>query len=249
MPYREKKIYSGKMLEVEIYPITFQDRKQSRRKKEKVSETKQKNLNDKNARKHLVRLVDTNFTDNDLHITNTYTDKELPKSEDELKRDGKNYIRRINRARKRIGLSPAKYIMVYEYKEDKTGKPIRMHIHIIMEGGLDRDTIEKLWKKGRCNTSRLQADEYGYEGLARYISKDPKGKKRWISSRNLKQPIVKVNDFKYSNRKVRELSKNQGDKQEFERLYPGYTFTSYEVNINEITAGTYLYIKMRKEDG
>ena len=75
MPYREKKIYSGKMLEVEIYPITFQDRKQPRKKKEKTSEVKQKNLNDKNARKYLIRSINTNFTDDDLHITNTYTDK------------------------------------------------------------------------------------------------------------------------------------------------------------------------------
>ena len=37
VPYREKKIYSGRILEVEIYPITLQERKQSRRQKEKIS--------------------------------------------------------------------------------------------------------------------------------------------------------------------------------------------------------------------
>lgn len=32
-------------------------------------------------------------------------------------------------------------------------------------------------EKGRANADRLQADEFGYEALARYISKDPQGKK------------------------------------------------------------------------
>ena len=36
MIYREKKIYSGDMLEVEIYPISLRDRNQSRKKKEKI---------------------------------------------------------------------------------------------------------------------------------------------------------------------------------------------------------------------
>lgn len=42
MPYREKKIYSGQVLEVEIYPISKEERKQPRRKKEKLTLPKQK---------------------------------------------------------------------------------------------------------------------------------------------------------------------------------------------------------------
>ena len=124
-----------------------------------------------------------------------------------------------------------------------------MHHHIVISGDVGRDNAEKLWKKGRANADRLQADEFGYEALARYISKDPQGKKRWTQSRNLKQPTIRVSDYKYSNRKVNQLATNQGDKTEFEKLYPGYIYTSYEVQINEVTAGTYIYLKMRKEDG
>lgn len=248
MPYREKKIYSGKILEVEIYPISLQERKQSRKKKEKISELKQKNLNDKNAKKHLIRLLNTNFSDSDLHITLTYKDDELPVNEDEAKKDVNNYLRRIKRFLKRQGLPELKYIAVIEYREGKNGKKVRMHHHVVISGDIGRDNAEKLWKKGRANADRLQADEFGYEALARYISKDPQGKKRWTQSRNLKQPIIRVSDYKYSNRKVKQLAANQGDKTEFENLYPRYIYTSYEVNVNEITAGTYIYLKMRKGD-
>jgi hypothetical protein len=157
MPYREKKIYSGKMLEVEIYPITEKEKNQSRKKKEKDSAQKQKNLNDKNAKKHLIRLLNTNFTDEDLAVHLTYDPKLIPKSEEEAKRDITNYIRRLKHYRKKNNLPPLKYIAVFEYKEpDIKQKEVRMHHHIVINGGMDRDTVEKLWEKGRANADRLK---------------------------------------------------------------------------------------------
>lgn len=246
MPYREKKIYSGKMLEVEIYPITLQERKQKRKKKEKESAIKQKNLNDKNAKKHLIRLLNTNFTDEDLAVHLTYTDKELPHNEKEARRDVANYIRRIKRYREKNGLANLKYIAVIEYKEQTENiKAIRIHHHIVISG-MDRDEAEKLWTKGRANADRLKGDEFGYEALGRYITKDPQGNKRWTQSKNLKQPIVKVNDFKFSKRKAVEISRCSEDRAMYENLYPGYIFSDCKATVNEITAETYLYIKMRK---
>lgn len=247
MPYREKKIYSGNILEVEIYPITLQERKQPRRKKVKLSLPKQKNLNDKNAKKHLIRLVNNNFTDHqDLSVTLTYDDKNLPGSEEEARKDVTNFIRRVKHYRKKNNLSDLKYIAVIEYQErEDNKKPVRIHHHLIMSG-MDRDVIEQLWKKGWANADRLKADESGYEALGRYITKDPHGSKRWTQSKNLKQPKVEVNDFKYSRRKAEQLSNCQGDKDIFQNLYPGYLLNDIKVEVNEITAGKYLYIKMRK---
>lgn len=246
MPYREKKIYSGKMLEVEVYPITLQERKQKRKKKEKESALKQRNLNDKNAKKHLIRLLNTNFTDKDLVVHLTYTDKELPKSEEEARRDVSNYIRRTKRYREKNGLAPLKYIAVIEYKDQvENSKAIRMHHHIVISE-MDRDAAEQLWTKGRANADRLKGDEFGYEALGRYVTKDPKGNKRWTQSKNLKQPIVKVNDFKFSKRKAIEMSRYLDDRAMHEKLYPGYILSDCKATVNEITAETYLYIKMRK---
>lgn len=244
MPYREKRIYSGNILEVEIYPISKIERKQKRKEKKKESVKTQKNLNDKNAKKHLIRLFNTNFTDKDLHVTLTYDEKNLPSSEEEARKDVTNFIRRLKTYRKREGLEELKYISVIEYKEQKEDKKaIRMHHHIAISG-MDRDAVEAIWKKGRANADRLKADEFGYEGLARYISKDPKGNKRWTQSRNLKQPIIKVNDYKYSGRKVYEIAR--GDKDILINNYTDYLLNEYKQEINDITAGIHINIKMRK---
>lgn len=82
--YREKKIYSGKILEVELYPVYKSGREIPRRaKKEKLSTKEQKNLNDKNARKKLTRLINANFGEGDIVIHPTYRDSEMPSTEQE----------------------------------------------------------------------------------------------------------------------------------------------------------------------
>lgn len=248
MPYREKKIYSGKILEIDIYPISFQERKQSRKKKEKESLPKQKNLNDKNARKHLIRLINTNFTDRDLVVHLTYDDMNLPKEEKDAKRDVDNFLRRVKHYRRKNNLEELKYVAVIEYREQEEGKKkVRMHHHVIIND-MDRDKVEELWGKGRANADRLKEDEYGYEALARYITKDPKGKKRWKQSRNLKQPTIKVNDFKISKRKAEDMARNPEDRAFYEKLYPGYIFTECKGTVNDILGCTYVNIKMRKRE-
>lgn len=245
MPYREKKIYSGDILEIEIYPISKIERKQKRKIKERESKNKQKNLNDKNAKKQLMRLLNTNFTKKDLHVTLTYDKQNLPANEEEAKKDVTKFIRRLKYHIKKNNLGELKYIAVIEFREQEEGKKeIRLHHHLVVNGIVDRDTLEEIWQKGRANADRLKPDEFGLEGLARYISKDPKGNKRWIPSRNLKQPIIKVNDYKYSGRKVYEIAR--GDRDILVNNYTNYLLNDYEVNVNEITAGIHINIKMRK---
>lgn len=245
MPYREKRIYSGKMLEIEIYPISKTERSKKRAKKEKESRKEQKNLNHKNSVKHQIRLINANFTDRDIVVHLTYDNKHLPKNEEEAMRDVSNYLRRLNYHRKKLRLPPMKYMAAIEYREPEEGKRgVRIHHHIIMSE-FDRDLAEQLWGKGRANADRLQADEYGYEGLARYIAKDPRGSRRWRQSQNLIQPIVKVNDYKYSKRKVSNISRYPEDRTQFETLYPGYIFNHCKIEVHDMT-GTHLYIKMRK---
>lgn len=246
MPVREKRYECGKVLEIDMYHISKLERDKSRKTKKKESRKEQKNLNAKNAIKHIIRKINKNFTDKDLAIHLTYDDENLPTSEKVAKKDVENYIRRLNRYRKKHGLPPMKYIGIIEYKDQIEGKKIRIHHHLIIDGDVDRDTVEKLWKKGRANADRLKADEFGYESLARYISKDPKGKKRWMQSKgNLIQPIPKINNHKYSYKKMWEIAKCQGEKEYIQKLYPGYILTKFEVEEN-IFIGTLIYIKMRK---
>lgn len=247
MPYRVKEYYCGDYLELEIFPVTPKQVKQPRKLKKKESVPKQKNLNDKNSRKYFRRLVHLNFTDEDIVIHLTYKNDCLPKTEKEAQKDVENFLRRVKYRREKRGLPKLKYLAIIEHREEGAGeKEIRIHHHVIMSGGIDRDELEHIWKKGRANADRLKADEYGYEALVNYVTKDPKGKKRWKPSLNLEKPEPKVSDYKYKKKRVEEIAKNPDDTEIFEKNYPGYFLTTCKVQINDYTAGIHLEIKLRK---
>ena len=47
-------------------------------------------------------------------------------------------------------------------------------------------------------------------------------------------------------KKLYELSQNQGEREVFEKLYPGFIYTRHNVVVNDIDGGIYVYIKMRR---
>lgn len=259
---REKKIYCGEnYLEVDIIPKSEDKRlrRGKRSKKKQLSAPKQKRLNDKNAKRYFIQLLNSNFGYGDIHISATYSDDELPATLEDAEREAKNYIRRIDYRRKKEGLSPLKYILVTEGRTEKDGEtPVRIHHHIIINQGLDRDVVESLWcrrrKKGEkegkrigfVNADRLQPNEYGIEAIARYISKDPQGKKRWTGSHNLVKPWSRDNDSKYKRRELEKAIRND-DRYYWESKYPGYWLTEYRPVYNDFT-GWSVYLKLRRSD-
>ena len=254
---REKRIECGpNYLEVDIIPRTSaQDKgaKGKRGRKEKISPPKQKNLNDKNSHRYFRQLVSTNFWKKDLIAHLTYAPKFMPSSEKSALKIVKNFIARIKYLRKKISLSELKYILVTE-----VGKRGRIHHHLILNGGLDRDTIESLWrmprKKGQeegekigwANVDRLQPDEEGLIALCTYLHKNPQGKKRWSSSQNLDKPVSTKNDHKYSKKEVAKIAKNPDDRAYWEKRYSSYKFISCQAEYNEVT-GWSLYVRMRRD--
>ena len=87
--YCTKTIQSGNQFEVEIYPEFT--KKQTNYSKLKMKNNKaQKKLNDKNARKRLERLINSNFEDGDYWITLTYDNKHLPNSIDSALKNMRN---------------------------------------------------------------------------------------------------------------------------------------------------------------
>ena len=260
---RQKTIHCGDSYrEVDIYNYTFtqQDyvKKKKRSKKEKVSPEKQRNLNDKNARRYLVQLGNLNFSEEDIHASFTYNKKYLPETIEEAEKEVSNLLRRIQYKRKKEGLPALKYILVTAYSE---GKEVRIHHHIIMNGGLDRDVIEDLWRKrrkkgqkkgdriGYINADRLQPDENGIAALSTYLAKHPSRKKRWSTSQNLKKPESKNNDSRYSRRQIEKLAKERPGREYWEKQYPGWTLTDEvygeQYEHNEIT-GWAIYLKLRR---
>lgn len=275
---REKRIYCGKeWLEVDIVPVTNMP-EAGKEKKEKSSQT-QKNLNDSRSKRRFVQIANTNFGAGDLHISATYNEEHLPITLEEAERNVHNYLDRVKRRMKRVTGQDLKYMLVTEYTpeeeegqltlegmEDKQTKAVRIHHHIIINGGLSRDDLELMWSTTRINwkkvesdpeyrknvdymgfvnCDRLQQNENGIEGLVNYINKRKKGCKKWSTSMNLEKPKRKKNDHKWSFRKVRELAQTPEDKEVWRKKYPGYEPTKIKFEHNDYT-GWSVYLRLRK---
>ena len=245
MKYRARTITSGNIVECEIYPI-WNTKGQAARAKKSATREAQKNLNEKNAKKNLIRKINANFNENDLCITLTY--KGTVPDEEQARRDIQNYLKRVRAYRKKNDMEELKYIYVIEFENGEGRKKKRIHHHVIMNG-MDRDEAERLWKNGYANTRRLQPDEYGLEALARYIVKDPQGKKRWSASRNLKQPKVTTADTKFTKRMAERLVEDfeTAAGQIFAKLFPNCIMNDCKIFRSDFVAGAYVYANMRKD--
>lgn len=249
--YRMKTIKSGDVLECEIYPIWKTVTPGTRVAVEKASRKAQKNLNDRNAQKHLVRLINTNFTKDDIWATFTYEDGKVPASPEAAKKDMQNYIRRAKRHMKKHGLGELKYVYVTEFT--RNGEKIRVHHHIVMNLR-DRDAAEAIWQNGAyTHTRRLQPNDFGLTGLAKYITKEKHNtkvretSKRYSVSRNLKQPTITVADSKITRRRVEKIAQHDVDPQQFfEAVYKDYTFKNMDVKYSHYVSGAYLYAQLKK---
>lgn len=244
--YATKTIKAGNQFEVEIYP-EFTKKEADVAKLVKTNKA-QKNLNSKNARKRLERLINNNFTDGDLWITMTYSPENLPQNIEEAQKNMQNFIGRINYRRKKEGLEKAKYIYVTEYNEKKN---VRCHHHLIMDCGLDMDTVEKLWKKGkRNNVRRVSGDENGLSGLAQYLTKDPAGRKRWSSSTNLKKPKESKSYSTFKASHVKKIVEGRTSIKEIvEKKYSKMIYTYEEIKYNKFNGKFYIYVRMRERRG
>ncbi len=247
--YVVKTVVSGKVVESEIYPVYTKRTNVPRKDKEKPSREAQRNLNDKNAKKRITRLVNANFTSKDLAVTLTYADHYLP-TEEQARKDVQNFIRRLKRYRKKNGLQDLKYIYVLGcVPEGKVTKKVRVHHHLIINE-MDRDVVEGFWDKGRREAKRLQPDDFGFAGLARYMADQNCGSKRWYASRNLQQPKVYKSYTKLTKRKAEQLFRMELDHEEtFEKMYKGkYKYTDCKRYESNFTGGFYLYCHMIRKD-
>lgn len=269
---REKKVDCGPYREIDIIPRTDNAEravKGKRGKRRKVTEPKQRDLNHKNSRRYVVQLGNGNFGIGDIHISATYDKKHLPRTLEEAENIVTNFLRRIAYRRRKMGLPPLKYILITEYAMDEEGNfTTRIHHHIILNGGIDRDDLELMWtsqrinwnkmdnpeyrqsikQMGWINADRLQVNENGIEALAKYITKNPNGKKSWSSSRNLIRPVEQPPaDHKYSVRQIENIAKlPDGGKEFFEKKYPNYNIVSIKPEYYDQT-GWHIYLKMWKK--
>lgn len=247
--YRTTTTKAGNQIEIDIYPSFGKLADVPRTKRKRESKPSQKNLNDRRARRYLNQLAAANFGEGDLWGTFGYDNEHLPEDIEDAQRIFANFIRRINRKRKKEGKGNLKYIYVTEYSDDPKRK-IRCHHHVILAGDpgetLDRDEIEKTWKHGhRPQTKRLAPDRDTYlTGLMQYITKDPKGKKRWNASKGLKKPEVTRSYSKFGKSTVQKMAFDRDFlEKQLKAKYPDLKFIDAEVKINNINDGFYIYAR------
>lgn len=203
--------------------------------------------NEERAKRKLTQLIDANFDENDIHLTLTYVGQ--PPKYEQAQKDVKNFLRVVKRKRQAAGLPPLKYIYTIEGNDDGTRE--RIHVHIIMSGGIDRIQLEEIWGKGYANADHLQPNENGLEALARYITKQQRNRRRWARSKNLKRPKQRTSDTKVSNARVKRLAMDfpNSAKEIMEKLYPDYTHVRTMMRYSDVVDGAYIRCVMRRKPG
>ncbi|MBE6685767.1 MAG: hypothetical protein E7591_00870 [Ruminococcaceae bacterium] len=239
------------MLEVDFYPVYPSGRKYSDKPKNKGTTPVKAECNRRAAAKKLAAVVNTNFDTGDLLVHLTYLPEKAPQTYEEAHRDISNYTRRIGYWRRKKGLPEGKYVITIEEQIYKTGTRkgrSNWHFHVFLTE-MPRDVAEDLWKDGeRVNADRFQPERFGQKAAAEYLSKDPRGTKRYICSRNCKKPVVKTSEPKQlSAAKLKNMCETYvGDNAYWERRYPGYRFIEAYPVWNDYNKRWYLYLEMRK---
>lgn len=244
--YVTKTIRAGDIFEVEIYPAFTKKEFDAFKPRRRPTRKAQINLNNKNSQKRFIRLMNTNFDYDDFIMHLTYANDKLPRSIEEAEKEVYKLIRKINYRRKKAGLKNAKWMYVTEYDKDKK---IRVHHHLIIEKGIDRKVMKDLWKNGkRTKVEELEPDEFGLTGLGKYLTKDPKGKKRWKSSKYLKQPIEKKS-CSFSNKKIWEMVDDDTKVSLYlNKRYRSKKYLNHEIRYNRYNKMYYIYVQMRTKE-
>lgn len=234
------------LLESQVYPSFYRKSDMPVTRKGRETKPSQKDLNDRNSKRYMVRLANINFGKGDIWATFGWNEECLPEDMGEARKDVKNFISRVNYRQKKQGKENIKYIYILAY--DGYTRP---HVHILMTGeGIDRDELEDLWGKcDRPNTKRIQPDDdFLITGLATYVSNNPHGTKRWCASKNLVKPPEPSRSYsKFRRTKVNRMVKDfEVLRTEMEKAYQGYKFLDAEVKYNKQLASFYIYARLVK---
>ena len=237
MPYIKRTTTAGKTKEIEkSYSSRYGRKGIGRSKNMNPTPDDVKRVNQRNAETRLRRLINCNFEKNDIHLVLTYKKDERPKPE-EAKKILANFIRRIKRRYKKLGIE-FKYIHVTEFGK-KNGA---IHHHILLPG-IDTREIQELWPFGKARPTYFD-DKGDYGQLANYLIKETskafmkdgtKGR-RYHPSRGMKQPKTDV-EIVFSNTYRENPKPEKGYYIELDSIKNG---------VHEVTGNPYQFYRMIK---
>lgn len=241
----------------------------------------QARVNERNAQMTFVRYANANFEEGrDHYITLTFDEGHRPATREEARRHASNFLRRVKRAWDRLKGDPStrvtgtlaqddaekggrvfKYLYVIEGGDGK-----RIHIHLLMTGGLTEARIRELWGKAEIlNVRTLQASDKGYEALSVYLTKQGRldGEHRWYGSRNLDKPEaaelnagISAEDMDELARSIEDINAGVGigvhttaeRYAPVEERYPGYYMAEAEAIRIEQFREWVIHVKLYRKD-
>ena len=189
---RLTQIRAGRLVTAVLYTqATAADEPHVRAAKLKISSEARQRLNRRASWEKLEALAAANFDKDDLFVTLTYRDEDLPHSREQALRCLNDFLRELRAARAMRG-EELLYIKNAEHMLDN-GEEGRWHHHLFLNAtGADYEEIRALWNKYGDNVDfqPLLEDGWDYAGRAQYMCKEkpPAGKQTWTPSRNLKRP-------------------------------------------------------------
>ena len=210
MPWYQKTITSGPLVEIRHYFATRDGRAISRGPNVEASSESQMEANQRSAEMDMCRLIACNFGGEMGGASYTFTSR-YDLTELEAGKRERNLLDRIKRLRKRKGLEPLRYIATLE----KQGK---WHHHVVMQDDLSLQELLELWQgvtgdqSAKVHVRSIATDAEGYMEIARYLlgerkeSRSRKGEvvkpdrrkwqRRWHASKGLNRPRVEKKEVK-----------------------------------------------------
>ena len=191
---RRKIIQAGRLwMAVQYTAIHTQNQAARREARSMISTPARESLNAKLSWQKLMLTLAANFDSNDLVVTLTYRDKDLPGRREDADRYLSNFIRALRGHRKARG-QPLVYVRVTEGYHSGG----RLHHHLIVNAtGDDYDIIRQLWYKHGDNVDFKKFGSDGAERWAKYLTKEPREKGRrhvgdrtWRTSVHMKKPTA-----------------------------------------------------------
>lgn len=227
---RRKIIIAGKFVRSIQYALTSDpELRRTRAPKAEISSVAQEAMNLKHSWQKLKAAIAANFEETDLVVTLTYSNEALPQRRTDAEKKLKAFVRRLRAAR--IG-KPLKYIYVTE-RGHTSG---RLHHHIIINrtGGEDYRLIRELWARNGDNIDVSFIWKKGYDGWARYLSKEPRdqgrhyvGERMWRSSKGLAKPMVFTGWVPSGQQLKAPPGATEIDQQHRQNGYGSYTYLEY----------------------
>ncbi|MBQ3503687.1 MAG: hypothetical protein IJA75_03150 [Oscillospiraceae bacterium] len=192
---RRKIIRAGRLwMAVQYSAIRGPDPLTRREARAQISSPARESLNAKLSWQKLMLSLAANFRRDDLVVTLTYRDADLPARREDADRRLTNFIRALRAVRAAEGQS-----LTYIRTTEGYHSGGRFHHHLVINStGEDYEIIRDLWKRNGDNVDFEPFGDDGPERWGKYLTKEPREKGRkhvgdrtWRSSIHMKKPDVK----------------------------------------------------------